>query len=165
MKPILDVTAGNRMMWPNKDNEYVIFLDKESGLLIKPDILADFRCLPFRDDVFSLSFFDPPHFFGSLPPFMDNKDNLHGGYYGVFKNRKDMVISIIKTQKELSRVSERLCFKWNEAMIKLFQILTCFTEWMVILKLQPKPRMGRRSYRNYSKNTWWVTFIRKYGGS
>ncbi len=66
MKPILDATAGNRLMWRRKegvphDPPHVIFMDKETGLSIKQDVIGDFRGLVssvcvddsyFRDAVF-----------------------------------------------------------------------------------------------------------------
>ncbi len=71
MKYILDATCGGKMMWFEKENEHVVYLDKRDlgpGFMrtrkrfsVKPDIVADFRHLPFIDEVFSLVVFDPPH--------------------------------------------------------------------------------------------------------
>src|SRR4051794_13917367 len=35
------------------------------SLIVDPDIQADFRALPFRDDTFAHVFFDPPHLVGA----------------------------------------------------------------------------------------------------
>lgn len=58
------------MFWFDKDNENVLFMDNRQledtlcdgrKLIIKPDIVADFRCMPFEDKSFKLVVFDPPH--------------------------------------------------------------------------------------------------------
>lgn len=69
--PILDVTCGGRMMWFNHHNPLCLYLDNrelpptdiDNGRLfeVKPDMLADFRHLPFPDNTFHLVVFDPPH--------------------------------------------------------------------------------------------------------
>jgi SAM-dependent methyltransferase len=71
---ILDATCGGRSIWldGNKENPNTIYADKrqrEAGFLeqdgrtysIDPDLKADFRNLPFVDEMFSLVVFDPPH--------------------------------------------------------------------------------------------------------
>lgn len=72
-KPILDVTAGSRMFWWDKQNPNVVFSDKrketyttmdrgkERTIEVNPDVIADFRKLPFEDNSFHLVVFDPPH--------------------------------------------------------------------------------------------------------
>jgi len=56
---ILDATCGKRMMWFNKFYEDCVYMDirREVG----PDLVADFRMLPFPDETFDLVVFDPPH--------------------------------------------------------------------------------------------------------
>lgn len=70
MKPIIDVCCGSRMFYFNKADKRVLFCDKRfldttlcdgRKLEIKPDIMADFRNLPFPDNSFYLVVFDPPH--------------------------------------------------------------------------------------------------------
>ena len=61
------------MMWPNRFNYNTVFLDKEVDLLFPPDVRAVWSHLPFRDGVFECVIFDPPHMWGTLPKFMDNK--------------------------------------------------------------------------------------------
>lgn len=67
---ILDMTAGSRMMWFNHDDQRAVFLDQrcESHVLcdgrrvdIRPNVVGDFRDLPFADEAFQLVVFDPPH--------------------------------------------------------------------------------------------------------
>lgn len=69
-KRILDACCGSKMFWLDKDNKDVLFMDCREledtlcdgrKLNIKPDIVADFRCMPFKDNSFYMVVFDPPH--------------------------------------------------------------------------------------------------------
>lgn len=70
MKKILDVCCGPKMFWFDKKHPDAVFMDirKESfvacdgrSIKIDPDILGDFRNIPFPDKHFKLVVFDPPH--------------------------------------------------------------------------------------------------------
>ena len=70
MKPILDVCCGSKMFYFDKNNPNVVFMDCREledtlcdgrKLEIKPDIIGDFRNIPFPDNTFHLVVFDPPH--------------------------------------------------------------------------------------------------------
>lgn len=70
LKPILDMTAGSRMFWWDKQNENVTFVDKrdveyelpDRMIKVHPDIVADWtKKLPFSDNKFHMVVFDPPH--------------------------------------------------------------------------------------------------------
>lgn len=70
MKKILDACCGSRMFWFDKENKNTIFVDNREidtklcdgrRLIIKPDIIADFKDMPFEDNTFYLVIFDPPH--------------------------------------------------------------------------------------------------------
>jgi ubiquinone/menaquinone biosynthesis C-methylase UbiE len=69
-KYILDCCCGSRMFWFDKRNPSVLFADIRdleselcdgSILKVKPDIVADFRKMPFKDETFKMVVFDPPH--------------------------------------------------------------------------------------------------------
>lgn len=71
-KKILDACCGGRMFWENKQNPKVLFMDirefKDTlcdgrEFEVKPDIVADFRDMPFPDNSFYHVVFDPPHLF------------------------------------------------------------------------------------------------------
>lgn len=61
--PVLDVTANARKMWDGVvwDGDRVC---SDIDPLTRPNVVADFRQLPFGDDSFGVIVFDPPH----LPP-------------------------------------------------------------------------------------------------
>ena len=65
MKQILDACCGSRMFWFDRSDERAIFMDSREledtlcdgrQLVIKPDIVGDFRAIPFRDESFWLVF-------------------------------------------------------------------------------------------------------------
>ena len=160
---VLDATAGNRMMWGGKKAPGIIYMDRELKLARPPDIFADHCSCPFRDNVFENVIFDPPHAWGTPPWWTDpsmskHKDKKKGpqSWYGDYKNRRDMIVSIVKAQKEFARISTRLSFKWCEIKIGLWRILSCFTEWTVINKNE---WYSNRNVKQAQK-TYWVLLIR-----
>ena len=113
---MLDVTAGNRMLWPNKNPPNTVFLDKETKLAFPPDVFGAWSFLPFRDDAFNCIMFDPPHliFMGPKSKHRDPKDKKN--WWGInWPNRTSLLRSIISAQREFARVGKRLIFKWGES--------------------------------------------------
>lgn len=58
------------MFYFDKHNPDVVFMDNRKftdtlcdgrAFEVKPDVVADFRNIPFKDDTFNLVVFDPPH--------------------------------------------------------------------------------------------------------
>lgn len=67
---ILDMCCGSRMFWFDKEDKRAVFSDIRAEqhelcdgrqLVISPDLIADFRALPFADNTFPVVVFDPPH--------------------------------------------------------------------------------------------------------
>jgi hypothetical protein len=73
---VLDACCGPRMMWMNKSDPRVTFVDrrdcdyeikpdraypKGTVISVRPDVVADFTALPFPDSSFVHVVFDPPH--------------------------------------------------------------------------------------------------------
>lgn len=56
---VLDVTANRRRMWAGLDTSRTVFVDIDPAM--QPDVVADFRALPFADASFDVLVFDPPH--------------------------------------------------------------------------------------------------------
>ena len=148
---ILDACCGSRMFWFDKENKDVIFMDKRvqyeelsSGHIIKvsPDVVGDFRNIPFKDETFYHVVFDPPHLlrvgakswlakkYGKLDMETWPKD-LKSGF--------DECMRVLKP-------NGTLVFKWNEEQIKLAEVLAIFgmtplygnkrakTHWIVFMK-------------------------------
>ena len=160
----LDVTAGNRMIWGDcKNPPGVIFLDKEHGFRIEPNIIADNTRLPLRLDLRVDSIiFDPP--WGvNMPPWWMDKDRAggtRGNYFGSYKSKREIIAYIDRAQKEFKRYTHRLCFKWGERDISLWKILPLFTRsgWREIHRVEIR-RKHNKSGKSTNRN-WWVTFER-----
>ena len=69
-KQILDVCCGSRMFWFDKSNPHTVFMDNRvlhdtlcdgRKLDIEPDIVGDFRKIPFDNNTFHIVVFDSPH--------------------------------------------------------------------------------------------------------
>lgn len=152
MKPIIDVCCGSRMFWFDRQNSAVVFMDNREmeqtlcdgrKLEIKPDVVADFRSIPYPDNSFHLAVFDPPHLvrvgkkswlaakYGKLEP--DWRADLKAGF--------DECLRVLKPYGTL-------VFKWNETQVKLSEILHIFgvrplfghrlgkTHFLVFMKLE-----------------------------
>lgn len=71
MTEILDACCGGRAWWWDKNHPLATHMDarrREPGFYpyrknycVLPDVLGDFRDMPFGDDSFQLVLFDPPH--------------------------------------------------------------------------------------------------------
>lgn len=150
-KPILDACCGSRMFWFDKENENTIFMDNREledtlcdgrKLTINPDVLGDFRNIPYEDNTFKLVVFDPPHLIKA------GENSWLAKKYG--KLNKDWPIDIKKGFDECMRVLDNygvLIFKWNEEQIKLKEVLKVIdykplfgnkrakTHWLVFMKM------------------------------
>ena len=69
-QPVLDPACGGRMFWFDKADSRVLFGDVRDetwelcdGRMfgVKPDMLMDYRDLPFPDETFRMVVLDPPH--------------------------------------------------------------------------------------------------------
>jgi len=132
---VLDPCCASRMFWFNRQNPDVVFGDcrqetltvtdnsrgNTSGtrvLHIKPDVLLDFRALPYPDGTFRLVVFDPPHLVHAGPrswlaakygKLSDNwRDDLRAGFAECFRVLADDGV---------------LVFKWNETQVKVRDVL------------------------------------------
>lgn len=141
------------MFWFDKGNKKVLFTDirKEEHILvdgrklvIKPDMVMDFRKLEFPDRSFKMVVFDPPHLKGV------GKNSWMAKKYGkLTENWED---DLARAFKECWRVLEKngvLIFKWSEKEVRIGQVLKLFPE---------KPLFGHGT--KGSGNTMWVCFMK-----
>lgn len=152
-KPVLDVCCGPKMMWFNKEHPDVIYQDIRVGdfsvscknVLVKPDILGDFRAMRFSDEVFNLIIFDPPHLKWA------GKTGRLGAAYGVL-NKKTWPDDIKAGFAECWRVLKpggTLIFKWSEVQIPLKKVI----------ELAPaKPLFGNKKPKQ--TGTHWLVFYK-----
>lgn len=70
VEKILDACCGSRMFWFDRENPNVVFMDNRQccttlcdgrTLKVDPDVIGDFRNIPFADESFRMVVFDPPH--------------------------------------------------------------------------------------------------------
>ena len=126
-KKILDVCCGSRMFWFDKNNKKTIYMDNREledilcdgrKLEIKPDVMADFRNIPFKDNSFYLVVFDPPHLLkvGETSYMAKKYGKLSDNWKEDIKQGFDECMRVLKP-------NGILIFKWNEQQIKLKDIL------------------------------------------
>lgn len=157
---VLDPCCGSRMMWFNKNDPRALFGDRRSEtltvtdrshredgtrtLVIEPDMLMDFRALPFADQSFWHVAFDPPHLVRAGP-----KSWLAAKYGKLGSDwREDMRQGFAECFRVL-RPHGTLVFKWNETQVKVKELLALTPE---------RPLYGQVSGRNGM--THWLVFIK-----
>ncbi len=158
---VLDPCSGSRMMWFDRGHPDALFGDRRSETLtvtdrshgrqdgtrtltVCPDMLMDFRALPFEDSTFRLVAFDPPHLvragprswlaakYGKLG--QDWRDDLRAGFSECFR---------------VLHPDGVLVFKWNETQVTLSQVLA----------LTPhQPLFGNTSGKK--AGTHWLVFMK-----
>lgn len=152
MKKILDACCGSKMFWFDKENKETIFMDNRyyedtlcdgRTLKINPDIIADFRHMPFENESFYLVIFDPPHLLKA------GENSWLAKKYGKL-NPETWKSDLKKGFNECMRVlnpNGTLIFKWNEEQIKLKEILKI---------IEYKPLFG-----NKRAKTHWLVFMKE----
>ncbi|BFK31356.1 class I SAM-dependent methyltransferase [Veillonella parvula] len=109
-------------------------------LIVSPDILADFRSIPFDDETFHLVIFDPPHLLKvGDTSFLKLK-------YGRLDTswKEDIKQGLAECWRVLKR-NGTMIFKWNEEQITLPMVKTL---------LPCEPLIGQRR----GKTIWLVFF-------
>ena len=149
-KVIIDVCCGSKMFWFNKNNSNVIFMDNREledtlcdgrRLIIKPDIIGDFRNISYSDNSFKLAVFDPSHLLraGEKSWLAKKYGTLNDSWPQDLKQGFDECMRVLKPYGTL-------IFKWNEEQIKVKDVLNVInykplfgdrrskTIWMVFMK-------------------------------
>lgn len=150
MPRILDACCGSRMFWFDKENPWTIYMDirqeyeeLETGHVIDvdPDIIGDFRDMPFEDDVFDMVVFDPPHLIHA------GESSWLAKKYGRLDELwpEDIRQGFAECMRVL-RPAGTLIFKWNEDQIPLSDVLDAIGE---------QPLFG-----NKRSKTHWLVFMK-----
>ena len=155
-KPVLDACCGSRMFWFDRNDPRALFVDKRRetcqadsrrgrrAVEINPDLVADFTNLPFKDDVFNLVVFDPPHLT------RNGRDSWMAKKYGTLG--LNWRLELRRGFSECLRVlrpAGTLVFKWNETDISVAEILD----------LCPvRPLFGSKYGKHYRSH--WIVFIK-----
>ena len=140
------------MFWFDKKNKDTCYMDirKENFEIhgkyvnVNPDVVADFRDMPFEDESFYLVVFDPPHLKWAGP------NSIMKAQYGQL-NKDNWPEDLRKGFKECMRVLKpngTLIFKWSDAQINVKEILELIpfkplfgnqrgkTHWLVFFKAE-----------------------------
>lgn len=149
------------MMWFDREHPDVVFGDCRSETLtvtdrshgnasgtrtlrIEPDVLLDFRALPYPDGCFKLVAFDPPHLVRAGP-----RSWLAAKYGKLGEDwREDLRAGFAECFRVLS-TDGVLVFKWNETQVRVAEVLALtphaplfghptgrkgLTHWLVFMK-------------------------------
>lgn len=159
--PVLDPCCGSRMMWHDHQRAGVVYGDcrretrtvtdnskgNASGvrvLRIEPDMLLDFRNLPFDDGTFVHVVFDPPHLISAGP-----KSWLAVKYGRLDSSWQQDIRQGFSECWRVLCPGGTLVFKWNETQVKLREVL----------QLAPQlPHYGHTS--GHKGLTHWQVFIK-----
>jgi hypothetical protein len=156
MKIVLDPASAMRSFYFDKQDPRVLFGDIREDethtftngqtIKVKPDMVMDFRSLPFADESFTHVIFDPPHLTGLAESSWMRKK------YGVLNKetwREDITAGFSECFRVL-RAGGTLVFKWNEFSIPVKTILEL---------AKHKPVVGHPSGKR--SQTHWILFIKE----
>lgn len=132
---IIDPCCGSRMWWFEKNHPAVIYGDarrevitvtdrshgKKNGtrtLSINPDVVMDFRALPFPENSFHLVAFDPPHLVRA-----GSKSWLAAKYGRLANDWREDLRKGFEECFRVPRTHGTLIFKWSETQVKISEIL------------------------------------------
>lgn len=139
------------MFWFNKQQPEALYMDIREEvaklcdgrtLEVTPDIVADFRDMPFLDESFYLVVFDPPHLIrAGDSSWLARKYGVLDENLWSFDIRQgfDECMRVLKT-------NGTLIFKWNEEQVCLKEVLQAIgykplfgnkrskTHWLVFMK-------------------------------
>jgi len=145
----------------------------EKQLEVKPDIFCDNTNTPFIPKLFDTIFYDPPHGWGVLAMFFNVKTRAEYAklyhkvkyaptYYGLdkYKSRAELIKHIYYAQEEFYRILKDnglLWFKWCDGAILLERVLTCFTDWIEMMRLV----VSDPQHQTSTNRTYWVCLSKK----
>lgn len=152
---ILDACCGSKMFWYDKEEPHTTYMDIRNEVLaytdrdtvrevaINPDIVANFRNIPFADNSFDLVVFDPPHLIH-----VGDNSWLAKKYGKLNKDTwpQDLKLGFDECMRVL-KPNGTMLFKWNEDQIKTKDVFEAFGQ---------QPILGDKRSK-----TRWSVFIKK----
>lgn len=129
MRKVLDACCGGRMFWFDKSDRRALFVDRRTvppkklsngqTFRVNPDVVADFRHLPFDNDSFDHIVFDPPHLKSA-----GDESYMALKYGKLPKSWQDYLKDAIDELWRVLAPGGTLIFKWNECQIKTGDVIT-----------------------------------------
>lgn len=149
---ILDVCCGSKMFWWDKNEPHTTYMDIREEkfelhgkkINVQPDIISDFRDIPFEDNTFNLVVFDPPHLLWA------GKNSIMKAQYGQLDKdtwKEDISRGFDECMRVL-KVGGTLIFKWSDVQVNVGKVLEAIpyvplvgqkrgtTHWMVFMKFE-----------------------------
>lgn len=152
---ILDLSAGNRAIWFNKNYTNTVFLDRRPE--VNPTHVCDTKNIPDHVGTgYDLVVFDPPHENVGANSRMTKS-------YG-HSTRAEIVETIRETSREAHKVTKEnalMAFKWNDHAFRLDKVLDLMSEyWEPLFGHHLKNRGGSDA----KTQSFWVMLKRKGDG-
>lgn len=143
---ILDLTAGNRAIWFNKNHPLATYLDKRKK--VKPDIVCEINKLPKKvGSGYSLIVFDPPHMN------CGKKSNM-AKVYGHYTTAAiyTLILNAAESAHKIAKKNALLALKWNNHDIPLKKVFSLMPQW--------EPLFGHLTKDGPGSQTYWVMMRR-----
>lgn len=160
---ILDASCGPKTIWYQKNHPFVTFMDIRKGTIntlqpgnklickriikIDPDVVADWKDIPFDDDYFDMVIFDPPHIIQKTVT-KPSQIKLKYGYF-LESSYKTILKNAIAELFRVLKPEGVFIFKWSETSKKVDKILKLFPYG---------PMFGTRT--GQANNTHWILFLK-----
>lgn len=137
---ILDLSAGRRAIWFNKNHPMTLYLDKRAE--VSPDQVVDTRDIPESVGIgFDLVVWDPPHM--NCGP-NSNMSKVYG-----YHTTAEILDTIEKTGREAHRVTKEnalMALKWNNHDIRLDRVFALLPSWEPLFGHLTKDGPGSQTY-------------------
>lgn len=159
MKQVLDACCGGKMFWFDKSNPDTLYMDirNERHILcdgrkfvVSPDVVADFRNIPYPDETFSLVVFDPPHLKAA-----GQKSYMRLKYGQLGQSWQSDIKQGFSECWRVLKTSGTLIFKWSESQIPLSQIMPL---------MPSSPLFGNKGRGRTKPQTHWIVFFKSENG-
>lgn len=143
---ILDLSAGNRAVWFNKNHPLATYLDKRPE--VNPTVVCNTNSIPESvGSDYDLICWDPPHM--NCGP-ASNFSSTYG-----YHKTAEILETIRQTGSEAHRVTKKdalMALKWNSHDIKLTRVLALLPQW--------EPLFGHLTKDGPRSQTYWVMLRR-----
>jgi hypothetical protein len=158
---ILDCTCGGRSIWTdgNKHRDDTVYTDMRQEppgfyghegrtYAVQPDVLADYRRLPFAADTFELAVYDPPHITRA-----DGMQQLSGHIL-----KKYGALHAETWQQDLHDAVTELFRVLTDQGTLVFKFADATQDWTdVIAQLPVDPLFGTTTKKIANQETRWFT--------